>query len=185
MHHPSLTDPTATIRVRPSGDDDMPAITAIYAHHVRHGTASFETEPPSLQEMIRRRAENLAKDMPYLVAEAAGEVVGYAYAGPYRPRAAYRDTVEDSVYLRPELTGRGIGRRLLPAVIAACEQRGLRQMVAVVGDSANVASVRLHQSFGFRVVGVLEAVGFKHGKWLDTVLLQRRLGAGHTTLPQR
>ena len=185
MSHATLNDLSGAVRVRASQDGDMPAIAAIYAHHVLHGTASFETEAPSLEEMIRRRAEILSRGLPYLTAEADGAVLGYAYAGPYRPRAAYRNTVEDSVYLRPDLAGRGIGKHLLPAVIAACEQRGLRQMVAVVGDSANTASVRLHQAFGFRLVGVLETVGFKHGKWLDTVLLQRSLGPGHTAEPQR
>ena len=185
MSHATLNDLSGAVRVRPSQDGDMPAIAAIYAHHVLHGTASFETEAPSLEEMIRRRTEILSRGLPYLTAEADGAVLGYAYAGPYRPRAAYRNTVEDSVYLRPDLAGRGIGKHLLPAVIAACEQRGLRQMVAVVGDSANIASVRLHQAFGFRLVGVLETVGFKHGKWLDTVLLQRSLGPGRTAEPQR
>ncbi len=146
----------------------MDAITSIYAYHVLHGTASFETEPPSLDEMRRRRAELLANSFPYLTAEADGDIAGYAYASAYRPRAAYRDTVENSVYVRPDLIGRGIGTLLLRALIAECEARGLRQMVAVVGDSANVASVRLHEALGFRLVGVLRAVGFKHGKWLDT-----------------
>ena len=169
--------------IRPSEDRDLPAVTAIYAHNVRFGTASFETDPPSLPEMIRRRADILAKGQPYLVAEAAGEILGYAYAGTYRPRPAYRDTVENSIYVRPDLMGRGIGRLLLPALIEACEARGYRQMVAVVGDSANLASIRLHQRCGFRLVGTFEAVGYKFGCWLDSVLLQRSLGRGSDAPP--
>jgi phosphinothricin acetyltransferase len=175
--------PHAALTIRDSHDADLPAITAIYAHHVRHGVASFEIEPPSLDEMARRRADILANGLPYLVAEQAGTLHGYAYAGRYRPRAAYRDTVENSIYLRPDSAGRGIGAPLLSALIAACEARDLRQMVAVVGDSGNLPSIRLHERCGFRLVGVLEAVGYKHGRWLDSVLLQRRLGAGHTTSP--
>jgi L-amino acid N-acyltransferase YncA len=171
------------ITIRDSQDSDVPAIAAIYAHHVLHGVASFETEPPSIAEMIRRRADILAKGFPYLIAEQDGAILGYAYAGPYRPRAAYRDTVENSIYLRPDAAGHGIGRQLLPALVTACESRDLRQMIAVVGDSGNHASIRLHERCGFRLVGVLEAVGYKHGRWLDSVLLQRRLGCGDTALP--
>jgi len=173
------TDPP----IRPSEDRDLPAITAIYAHNVRFGTASFETDPPSLPEMIRRRADILAKGLPFLVAEDAGAVLGYAYAGTYRPRPAYRNTVEDSIYLRPDMTGRGIGKALLSALIEACARLGYRQMIAVVGDSANLASIRLHQRCGFRLVGTLESVGFKHGSWLDSVFLQRALGCGDSTAP--
>ncbi len=172
------------ILIRPSTDADMDAVTAIYAHHVRNESASFETEPPERAELCRRRDELLARQMPHLVAEEGGAVLGYAYAGPYRPRAAYADTVENSVYLRPDAQRRGVGRQLLEALIAACEARGLRQMVAVVGDSANLASIRLHESLGFRRVGVLEGVGYKHGRWLDTVLLQRALGPGAGAPPQ-
>lgn len=174
-----MTDPD----IRPSRPQDMDAVTAIYIHHVLNGTASFETEPPDAAEMIRRRADILDRGMPHLVLEQDSVIRGYAYAGPYRPRAAYRDTVENSVYLRPEAIGQGFGRRLLAALIADCETLGLRQMVAVVGDSANLPSIRLHERLGFRRVGTLTAVGFKHGRWLDTVLLQRALGAGATTLP--
>jgi phosphinothricin acetyltransferase len=161
----------------------MPAVAAIYAHHVLHGLASFETEPPSLDEMRRRRQDIAAKDLPYLVAERGSTVLGYAYAGTYRPRAAYRNTVENSVYLRHDAAGQGIGTRLLPELIAACEARDLRQMVAVIGDSGNQASIRLHQRCGFRLVGVLEAVGYKHGRWLDSVLMQLRLGRGASAPP--
>ncbi len=172
------------LQIRASRDDDLAAITTIYGHHVLHGSASFETEPPALEEMRRRRAELLARGYPYLVAEDAAGVVGYAYAGPYRARPAYRDTVENSVYLRPDAIGRGIGRRLLEALIGDCEARGYRQMIAVVGDSGNMASIRLHERAGFRLVGVLRSVGFKHGRWLDTVLLQRALGPGDGAPPQ-
>jgi phosphinothricin acetyltransferase len=176
---------TTAVTIRPSRDADLDAIAAIYGHHVRHGTASFETDPPPVEEMRRRRAELLSRGFPYLVAEAGGTVLGYAYAGPYRPRAAYRDTAENSVYLRPDASGRGVGTALLRALVAECEVLGLRQMVAVVGDSANTASIRLHERCGFRLVGVLEAVGYKHGQWLDSVLLQRTLGCGGSTPPRR
>ena len=181
---PSAPSPAA-VTIRASRDDDLDAIAAIYAHHVRHGTASFETEPPPVEEMRRRRADILARGFPYLVAESEGAVVGYAYAGPYRPRPAYRDTVEDSIYLRPGAAGRGVGTALLMTLVEACEALGLRQMVAVAGDSANLASVRVHERCGFRIVGVLKDVGFKHGRWLDTVLLQRQLGPGSGTPPSR
>ena len=174
-----MTDAT----IRPSRDDDMGVLTDIYRHHVLHGTASFETEAPDRVEMARRRADLVGRSMPHLVLEQDGRVRGYAYAGPYRPRAAYRDTVENSVYLAPDAIGLGFGRLLLEALIAACTQLGLRQMVAVVGDSANLPSIRLHERLGFRRVGTLQAVGFKHGRWLDTVLLQRALGTGDETPP--
>jgi len=161
----------------------MPAVTAIYGHHVRHGFASFETEPPALEDMLLRRTDVTGKGLPYLLAERNGVILGYAYAGTYRPRAAYRDTVENSIYLRPDTVGQGIGRLLLPALVAECEARDLRQMIAVIGDSANTASIRLHASCGFRMVGVLEAVGYKLGRWLDSVLMQRRLGQGPSAPP--
>ena len=173
-----MTVPLPDAAIRPSREGDMAAIAAIYRHHVLHGTASFETEAPDLVEMIRRRADLVGRGMPHLVLEQDGAIRGYAYAGPYRPRAAYRDTVENSVYLAPDAIGLGFGRRLLAALIEACTGLGLRQMVAVVGDSDNLPSIRLHERLGFRRVGTLEAVGFKHGRWLDTVLLQRSLGAG-------
>jgi phosphinothricin acetyltransferase len=174
---------TTELLIRPCEAADIPAITAIYGHHVRTGVASFETEAPAEAEMRRRRDDILGKGLPYLVAERGGLLVGYAYAGTYRPRAAYRDTVENSIYLRPDTMGQGIGKRLLPALVAACEALDLRQMIAVVGDSGNHASIRLHQSCGFRLVGILESVGYKHGRWLDSVLLQRRLGRGDTAPP--
>jgi len=171
------------IQLRPAEDRDMAAITAIYGHHVLHGAASFETEPPTPEEMLRRRRALVDQGYPYLVAELDGAVGGYAYAGPYRPRAAYRDTVENSIYLRPDAIGHGIGSRLLDALIEACDQCGFRQMVAVVGDSGNTPSIRLHQRHGFRLVGTLQSVGYKHGRWLDSVLLQRSLNAGDTAPP--
>jgi L-amino acid N-acyltransferase YncA len=174
----------ADIFLRPAGEGDMDAVAAIYAHHVLTGRGSFETEPPSAQEMRRRRREVLSRGLPYLVAEMpGGAVVGYAYATLYRQRAAYRHTVENSVYVRPDMARRGIGRRLLKALIVGCESAGFRQMVAVVGDSANLASIRLHEALGFRLVGTLRAVGRKHGLWLDTVFLQRPLGEGDGSPP--
>jgi len=174
------------IKLRPCAAADLAAITAIYAHHVRTGTASFETEPPDAAEMGRRHAAMMEQGFVYLVAITAdGTVAGYAYANAYRARAAYRDTLEDSVYLRPDLTGQGIGGRLLQAVIDESAARGFRQMIAVVGDSGNLPSVRLHQRLGFQLIGTLRSVGFKHGRWLDTVLLQRALGPGAGALPTR
>ena len=169
--------------IRPCRETDMAAITEIYAYHVLHGSASFETIPPSLDEMQRRRADIIGRSLPYLVAENDGDVVGYAYAGTYRPRAAYRGTVENSVYIRHDLIGRGIGKLLLDALIRECEARDLRQMIAVIGDSAHVASIRLHERCGFRLIGVLSSVGYKHGRWLDSVLMQRALSTGNTTPP--
>jgi len=173
------------ITIRPAKDADMDAITAIYADHVLHGLASFETAAPDAADMRRRRADVVAKALPYLIATDDDAVLGYAYASPYRPRAGYANTVENSVYVRPDVTGRGIGQRLLTALIDACEARGLRQMVAVVGDSANLASIRLHEKLGFRRVGELSDVGYKHDCWLDSELLQRELGGGARTPPDR
>jgi phosphinothricin acetyltransferase len=169
--------------VRPSREDDLPAMRAIYAHHVLHGLASFEEAPPDVPELARRRAEVLARGLPWLVAEDEGAVAGYAYAGPYRARPAYRFTLEDSVYVAPGMAGRGLGRALLTRLLALCEAAGCRQIVAVIGDSANAASIGLHRACGFREVGTLRAVGFKHGRWVDTVLMQRPLGPGDATLP--
>jgi L-amino acid N-acyltransferase YncA len=174
------------ITIRPAEDADMDAVTAIYGHHVLQGLASFETEPPDATDMRRRRADVVAKGLPYLIAtDNDHAVLGYAYANIYRPRPAYANTVENSVYLRPDATGRRIGQRLLAALIDACKERGLRQMVAVVGDSGNLASIRLHEKLGFRRVGVLTNVGYKHGRWLDSVLLQRELQPGARTPPEQ
>ncbi|MFC3675578.1 GNAT family N-acetyltransferase [Ferrovibrio xuzhouensis] len=169
--------------IRPSDDRDLPAIAAIYAHHVLHGYASFETEPPDVAELGQRRAAILGKGLPYLVAEIDGAVVGYAYAGPYRPRIAYRFSVEDSIYVAQDAPRRGIGRALLAALIEHCTAQGYRQMVAVIGDTGNMGSIGLHAALGFRVVGTLPSIGFKHGRWVDSVFMQRPLGDGDRDLP--
>ncbi|MFJ3487519.1 GNAT family N-acetyltransferase [Pseudomonas sp. NPDC090202] len=171
------------LTLRDAREDDMPAVQAIYAHHVLHGTASFELEPPTLAQMLQRRADVLAHGLPYVVAEWDGEVVGYGYATLYRPRPAYRFTVEDSVYVRDGMAGLGIGQTLLGRIVQHCIDDGRRQMVAVIGNSENTASIRLHERLGFRVVGVFQSVGFKHGRWLDTVLMQRELGEGNSCVP--
>jgi phosphinothricin acetyltransferase len=171
----------AEISIRSAEPRDLPAITAIYAEAVRHGTASFELEPPDEAEMAKRYDALRASGHPYLVAELAGRIVGYAYAGPYRARPAYRFTVEDSIYLAPDIQRRGIGRALLDRLIVESEARGYRQMIAVIGDSAQTPSIALHAAAGFRMVGTFEAVGFKFGRWLDSVLMQRALGKGATS----
>ena len=173
----------APVTIRPVTPDDIGDITAIYAHAVAHGTASFEIEPPSEAEMATRYKSLVDGGFPYLVADAGGRIAGYAYAGPYRPRIAYRYTVEDSVYVRPDAHGHGIGRMLLTDLIARAEARGFRQMIAVIGDSAQLPSIALHRSLGFAPVGTLANIGFKHGRWLDSVLMQRALGAGAATPP--
>lgn len=175
---------TPAILVRPSADADVPAIARIYGHHVLHGLASFEEVAPAAEEMARRRADILAKGFPYLVAEEAGQVVGYAYCSAYRPRSGYRFSVEDSIYVAPGRGGAGIGSLLLPRLVDAATALGARQMIAVIGDSANHASIRLHARFGFRHAGTLEAIGFKLGRWVDSVLMQRALGEGASTLPR-
>jgi phosphinothricin acetyltransferase len=171
--------------IRPANAADLPRITGIYDHAVRHGTATFELIPPDLTEMTRRFDALTDGGFPYLVAALDGRVVGYAYAGAYRPRPAYRFTVENSVYLEPSIHRRGIGMQLLQSLIAASEQRGHRQMIAVIGDSANAGSIRLHAKCGFQMIGTHPNVGFKFGRWLDTVMMQRSLGEGATTAPAR
>lgn len=170
--------------VRDAEDGDMPAIAAIYAHHVRFGLGSFEEEPPAVEELQRRRKEVLARGLPYLVAAAPdGTVLGYAYASPYRSRSGYRYSIEDSIYVAADAARRGIGKALLAALIERCTALGLRQMIAVIGDSQNIASIGLHEQSGFHRVGLLSAIGFKHGRWVDCVLMQRPLGSGATDLP--
>jgi L-amino acid N-acyltransferase YncA len=172
-----------SITARPADLGDIPAITRIYAHAVRHGTASFELDPPDQAEIERRYGALQDGGFPYLVAELGGAIAGYAYAGPYRARPAYRFTVEDSVYIASDMQGRGVGRALLDRLLLESEARGFRQMVAVIGDSGQVASIALHRAAGFRLVGTFEAVGFKFGRWLDSVLMQKELGAGSRTTP--
>ncbi len=169
--------------IRDSRDVDIAAVQAIYAHHVLHASASFEETPPGVDELARRRADVLARGLAYLVAEIDDEVVGYAYASPYRARSAYRFSIENSVYVDHRRHRCGIGRALLAALIARCDDGPWRQMIAVIGDSANTASIALHGRLGFRMVGTLRASGFKFGAWVDTVLMQRALGAGDRTLP--
>ncbi len=169
--------------LRPCREGDAAALQAIYAYHVRHGLASFETDPPDRDEMRRRWRTVVERGFPYLVAEHDGEIVGYAYASPYRTRAAYRYSAENSVYVRHGWEGRGIGKSLLAALIEACEAQGLRQMIAVIGDSGNHASIGLHRSLGFAMVGTISAAGYKFGRWVDTVLMQRALGPGAAAPP--
>ena len=161
--------------IRAAVASDMDAITVIYAHHVNYGTGTFETEPPDRVEIARRWSEVTARSLPWLVADDSGDVVGYAYAAPYRARPAYRHTVEDSVYVRVDRLGTGLGKQLMPALITAAQACGMRQMIAVIGDSGNQASIHLHRRFGFQDAGLLKDVGFKFGRWLDTVFMQRSL----------
>jgi phosphinothricin acetyltransferase len=169
--------------LRASTEADVVRCAEIYAHHVLRGTASFEVDPPDLAEMKRRRAGVLDLGLPHLVAERAGRVVGYAYAGNWRPRPAYKFSVEDSIYIDKDAVGQGIGKALLPALIEQCAALGKRQMVAVIGDSAQTPSIRLHASCGFERAGTLKNIGFKFGRWLDSVLMQRSLGTGGTLPP--
>lgn len=172
------------ITIRDSTSDDLPAITRIYEHAVRHGTASFEIEAPDAAEMLRRQRALLDGGYPYLVAQHDGRIMGYAYAGPFRPRIAYRHTVEDSVYVAADAHRRGIGRLLLQALIARATEAGFRQMIAVIGDSTlQASSIGLHAALGFRMIGTLDAVGHKFGRWLDSVYMQRALGPGAEAPP--
>lgn len=173
-----------SITLRDATAADMPAVHAIYAEHVLHGLATFELEPPSVEELLRRFAQIRELGPLYLVAERAGEVLGYCYATLYRPRPAYRHTLENSVYVRAGLAGQGIGRLLLEGLLARATQGGWRQMLAIIGNSENAASIALPERLGFRHVGVFQSVGYKHGRWLDTVLMQRELGDGDRTSPQ-
>ncbi len=170
--------------IRSAEPRDIPVITRIYADAVRHGTASFELEPPDESDMAGRQKTLLAKNCPYLVAERAGAIAGYAYAGPYRTRPAYDWCVEDSIYIAPDHHGQGIGRLLLDHLIVELEARGFRQMIAVIGDTANTASVAVHAAAGFRLIGTFQSIGYKHGRWLDTVLMQRALGRGDAVPPE-
>jgi L-amino acid N-acyltransferase YncA len=172
------------VTIRSALPTDIAAITRIYADAVLHGTASFEIEPPDQAEMARRQAALLGNGYPYLVAEIAGAVAGFAYAGPYRSRPAYKWSVEDSIYVASEMHRKGIGALLLDWLIAESTQRGFRQMIAVIGDSAQTASIAVHERAGFTLVGTIRSIGYKHGKWLDSVLMQRALGEGDTAAPR-
>ncbi len=172
----------AHVIVRPAAPRDLPAIQAIYAHHVLNGLASFEEAAPSVEEMRQRYDDVLRRGLPYLVAELDGMLAGYGYCSPYRARSAYRYSIEDSVYVRAEMQGRGAGRALLAELIAHAEQLGYRQMIAVIGDSAHAASIGLHAAAGFLRVGTLRSVGFKFGRWVDSVIMQRALGEGDASL---
>ena len=171
------------LALRDATPGDIAAITRIYAGAVEHGTATFEIEPPDEAEMAARMAALTANGYPYLVAELAGTVAGYAYAAPYRDRRAYDWCVEDTVYVAPKFHRQGIGRLLLARLVTESEARGFRQMIGVIGDSANTASIAVHAAVGFRLIGTFQFIGFKHGKWLDTVLMQRALGKGDTAAP--
>ncbi len=175
--------PSTALTLRPSTAADVPAIARIYGHAVLHGTGTFETEVPGLEEMARRHDDVLAKGLPWLVAEEGPVILGYAYANPFRPRLAYRFCLEDSIYLDEAARGRGVGRLLLAELIARCEARGARRMLAVIGDSANSASIGVHAACGFEPCGRFDQAGWKFGRWLDVVLMQRSLGAGSTAAP--
>ena len=171
--------------IRPSRDDDVAAITRIYAHHVLHGTGTFETTPPTEAEMAQRRADVLGKNLPWLVLEDDdGHVTGYAYGNWFKPRPAYRFSVEDSIYLAPEAAGRGLGRLLLAELVAVLERSGIRKVMAVIGDSDNAGSVGVHRALGFEHVGTVKACGWKFGRWLDIVLMERAIGEADRTPPQ-
>ena len=180
-----MSGPAPAISVRPVEAADLGTIQAIYAHHVLYGLASFEEVPPDTAELTRRWRAIAEAGLPYLCAtdDGSGPILGYAYAGPYRPRSAYRFSVEDSVYVAPGKTGRGVGRTLLRRLIETCTDLGTRQMIAVIGDSGNAGSIALHRACGFELTGTFRAIGFKHGRWVDSVLMQRALGPGDTTLP--
>ncbi len=169
--------------IRPATEADAAAVAAIYGHHVLHGFGTFEEEPPSDTEMAGRIGAVLGRGLPYLVAEEDGAVIGFAYAGPFRPRAAYRYTVEDSVYIAPGAIGKGVGKALVAQVIARCEALGLRQMIAVIGDSGNAGSIGLHRSLGFQDAGIGKAFGYKHDRWVDVVWMQRALNEGSDAPP--
>lgn len=170
--------------IRPSRDQDIPAITAIYSHHVLNGTGTFETTPPSEQDMVGRRADVLGKELPYLVAEQDGRILGFAYCNWFKPRPAYRYSAEDSIYMADGERGRGAGKQLLAALAEQAQAAGVRKLIAVIGDSANQGSVRVHEAVGFSHVGVLKSCGWKFGKWLDVVLMEKPLGLGDSTSPE-
>lgn len=171
------------VRIRDAQPADMAQVQAIYAYYVTRTCSSFEEEPPTIEEMEARRAKTLQRGLPYLVAEAGGEVIGYTYAGPWRVRSAYRYTIEDSIYVAPSLAGRGVGSALLSELIERCTALGYRQMIGVIGDSANYGSIALHRRHGFRQEGVLRGVGLKFGRWIDVVIMHLPLGQADAGLP--
>lgn len=179
----STSSTSAPLVIRPSLEGDLAVIQQIYEHAVLHGTGTFETDVPDRAEMARRRTEVLSRSLPYLVAERDGQVLGFAYANYFRPRLAYRYFVEDSIYLSPQAQGQGVGRLLLAELIARCEAAGARQMVAVIGDSQNQGSIGVHRTLGFEQTGLMKSAGWKFGRWLDVVLMQRALGQGDTSSP--
>ncbi|MGH6944319.1 MAG: GNAT family N-acetyltransferase [Geminicoccaceae bacterium] len=183
MTERARSEQAIALEIRASRPDDLPAIREIYAYHVLNGLGSFEEAPPDLAELGRRRDDVIGRRLPHLVAALDGEVGGFAYAGPYRTRPAYRYTVEDSVYVAPSRSGRGIGRALLERVIERCQAADCRQMIAIIGDSDNTPSIDLHEALGFTRVGLLTSVGLKFGRWVDTVIMQRPLGPGDADLP--
>ena len=180
---PKKPQPPSAVRVRDAEARDLPEIQRIYAHHVLHGLASFEEEPPDLAELARRQDAVRKLGLPYLVADEGGPVQGYAYAALYRPRSGYRFTLEDSIYVDAAARGRGVGRALLTELIERCTGLGYRQMLAIIGDSANTGSIGLHAALGFERAGMLRSVGFKLGRWVDVVVMQRALGPGDASLP--
>jgi len=173
------------ILIRPSRDEDVAAIADIYTHHVLNGTGTFETEPPSVADMTARRADVLSKGLPWLVAEVDGQVAGYVYGNWFKPRAAYRYSVEDSVYISPDHQGKGLGRALLAEFLARCEAAGVRKVMAVIGDSNNAGSVGLHTALGFEHVGTVQSCGWKFDRWLDIVFMQKSIGLGDSAPPQQ
>jgi len=172
------------LAIRPCTEADIAAVTAIYAHHVLHGTGTFETEPPSPSDMAARRADVLSRNLPYLVAEEDGKVLGFAYCNWFKPRSAYRFSAEDSIYVSESARGKGLGAKLLAALSQAAEAAGVRKLIAVIGDSANAGSIGVHRSQGFSHVGVLKDCGWKFGEWRDVVLMEKVLGEGSTTRPE-
>jgi len=172
------------LTLRPSTDADIPAITAIYAHHVTHGTGTFETDPPGESDMAARRADVLAKGLPYLVAEQDGRVLGFAYCQWFKPRPAYRFSAEDSIYLDVDAAGQRIGNKLLSELVKQADAAGVRKLIAVIGDSGNVRSIGVHRAVGFRHVGTIESCGWKFGRWLDIVLMEKSIGEGNRTPPE-
>lgn len=170
--------------IRPSTDADLPAITRIYGHHVLHGTGTFETTPPTEADMASRRADVLGKGLPWLVLEQDGQILGYAYGNWFKPRPAYRYSVEDSIYMAPEAGGKGLGRALLAELLAQLERGGTRKVMAIIGDSANAGSVGVHRTLGFSHVGTVASCGWKFDRWLDIVIMEKTLGAGDSTRPE-